>query len=455
VNPALSRRSLLRAAGAGALTTALPPLLSRPALADDEQRTAYRDDPAFAHAWTELLYDSVMPEDVSPPAASRIYALAAIAAYEALVPGMPHHVSLAGSLNALSPAPAAPRGRLDWPTVATGAYARTTDSLLAWRVADRSRVAALRDEQVAARRAQRVPEPVLARSLAHGDAVARHVLAWAATDGHAEAMAAAPSYVPPTGPGLWRSTPPNFRRAVEPYAGSVRTMVLTHSSEVEPNPMPATYDPTPGSPFWLQAQRVFDVQQSLTEEQKAIARFWTDNPVFSGLPSGHWMMIACQLERRLGLDLGSAAEVRARLGVTLFDAFHCCWAYKYRTNLLRPVTYIRDHFPGQAGFSTLINTPQFPEYTSGHSVTSQASARVLVDLLGEVPYTDVNRASGNLPARSYTSVLHAAQEAAGSRLFGGIHYPMGIEQGLIQGDRVADVLLSRLTTRRGARRDAD
>ena len=120
-----------------------------------------------------------------------------------------------------------------------------------------------------------------------------------------------------------------------------------------------------------------------------------------------------------------------RLGVALHDAFLCCWTWKYRYQLIRPVSYVRDHI--DPDWNTLVNTPQFPEYTSGHSVGSGAAGLVLTSLLGTFGFTDATGLSRNLPARAFTSFDHAVEEAAVSRLYGGIHYPMGIEHGIEQG----------------------
>ncbi|HEV2810186.1 MAG TPA: vanadium-dependent haloperoxidase, partial [Acidimicrobiales bacterium] len=143
--------------------------------------------------------------------------------------------------------------------------------------------------------------------------------------------------------------------------------------------------------------------------------------------------------RARGLRLDTALETYARVGIALHDAFLNCWAWKYRINLLRPISYVHDHIDPR--WATFVNTPQFPEYTSGHSVASRAAATVLTDLLGTVAFTDESHVARGMPARHFSSFLAAADEAARSRLFGGIHYPMGIEAGKAQGDQVGAMVL--------------
>lgn len=198
-----------------------------------------------------------------------------------------------------------------------------------------------------------------------------------------------------------------------------------------------------------QAETVLETGRALTDEQRAIARFWTDNPLLSGLPSGHWMRLVTQVAGQQRLDLGATVEALALTGIALHDAFLSCWTAKYRHNLLRPVTYINRHL--DPGFSTFVNSPQFPEYTSGHSVASRATSTVLTALLGRVAFLDDSHRDRGLPARAFADFHAAADEAAQSRLYGGIHYPMGIESGLEHGQSVADLVLARLTTRRPRR----
>ena len=449
----LSRRALMQAAGVAGVAVAAGPLV-RPARGRPggvpAGATAYAFDATVAQEWTVALYDVVMAEGLTPPAAARVYAYAAVAAYETLVPGMPLHRSLGGQLNELGALPSPPgRGRLDWPAAVAAAYAKVCGTLFArsGRAATHEAFRALEAEHLGQRRGAGVPEDVLAESVAWGRTVARAIGEWAGQDGHAASLAC--TYTPLGEPWAWRPTPPNFRTdAFEPCAGSVRPFVLTTPAEIEPRPIPHAYSEDPSSEFYRQAVTVYETGLALTEPQKDIARFWTDNPLVSGLPAGHWMLISLDVERQEGLDLGHAAESRARLGVVLFDAFLSCWSIKYKLHLLRPVSYVRAHVPGASGWNTFINTPPFPEYTSGHSVASTAAAVVLTDLHGDVAFTSHTRATGNLPPRHYASFFAAANEAAISRLYGGIHYPMGIDEGITHGDRIGRVVLDRLHTRR-------
>jgi len=159
------------------------------------------------------------------------------------------------------------------------------------------------------------------------------------------------------------------------------------------------------------------------------------------------MLIGVQVIKDRSLDLGLAAEALVKLGVGLADGFSSCWREKYRTNLVRPVAYIQQHI--DPSWNSFVNSPAFPEYTSGHSVGSAAAAGVLTAVFGATTFTDTAVNFTAHTPRVFSSFASAAEEAAVYRLYGGIHYPMGIEVGLEQGQCVADAVLGRLQTRRG------
>ena len=117
--------------------------------------------------------------------------------------------------------------------------------------------------------------------------------------------------------------------------------------------------------------------------------------------------------------------------MVLGDAFISCWQIKFSQPYLRPVTYINRYINPQ--WQSYILTPPFPTYDSGHSVASAAAAEVLTALFGNVAFTDTTHVKEGQPARSFTSFEAAANEAAISRLYGGIHIPADDFNGRIIG----------------------
>lgn len=352
---------------------------------------------------------------------------------------MPGYRSLAGQLAGLTPAPL-PRDRAyHWPSVANRALAAILGSLFPTASpADQAAAAAL-EEGFATQLRVSVPPGVYRRSVERGQAVADHVFEWSRSDGgHEGYLHNFPAYTPPTGPGLWTPTPPGFSPALQPFWGQNRPFALASGDECDPGP-PTPYSEDPASAFFAEALEVYDTVNRLTPEQEAIARFWSDDPGLTATPPGHSVSILSQVLREHGFTLDVAAEAYAKVAMAVADAFIACWSTKYRYNLLRPVTWIRALI--DPAWSSLLVTPPFPEYTSGHSVQSGAAAQVLTDLFGELAFTDHTHDARGLAPRAFGSFFEAATEAAISRLYGGIHFMpaivLGVEQGRCIGQAVS------------------
>jgi membrane-associated phospholipid phosphatase len=199
-----------------------------------------------------------------------------------------------------------------------------------------------------------------------------------------------------------------------------------------PLPPPTPYSEDPASAFYAEAMEVLTTTRTLTDEQKLIARFWSDDPMLSPTPPGHWISITMAIVDAEEAPVGRRAEVLARLGITLADAFIGNWQTKYQYDLLRPVTYIRRVIDPK--WEPLLITPPFPEYPSGHSTQSGAAAEVLTAIFGAgFGFTDTTHEDDGLPARAFPDFWAAAEEAAISRLYGGIHFRPAIALGLEQG----------------------
>ncbi len=275
--------------------------------------------------------------------------------------------------------------------------------------------------------------------LEKGRAIAAHILSWAESDGGArvENLGFPDGYEPINQPGAWVPTSAiRLQQApLLPDWGHVRPMAMANGLACTIAPPPA-FSTEPGSVFHTQALEVYETSKSLTEDQKIIARFWSDDPMLSPTPPGHWVSILLDIAERDALPLPRLADALARLGVAQHDAFIACWQAKYQYNLIRPVTYIRQHIDPK--WEPLLITPPFPEYPSGHSTLSGASWVVLTAVFGEnFAFDDATHEDDGLPVRSFPDFKSAAEEAALSRLYGGIHFRAAIELGLAQGECVA------------------
>ena len=190
------------------------------------------------------------------------------------------------------------------------------------------------------------------------------------------------------------------------------------------------------------------------EEKNEIAAFWDCNPyaisqighLEFGLkkisPGGHWMGIAGIAARKARLNLNKTIFTHTLLALVLHDAFIACWDEKYRSDRVRPETVINRHLDKR--WSPLLQTPPFPEYVSGHSVVSSASAEILTLIFGpNFSFRDTTEKEFGLKTRSYKSFNQAAEEACISRLYGGIHYRDAIDEGVEQGKKVASFIIAK------------
>jgi hypothetical protein len=403
-----------------------------------------------ATAWFSLALTLVRDTPgFSPPVASRAFAYSGVTLYEALVPGMHGYRTLAGQLKELDPAPEPSEEAHHWPTVANAALASIVRRLFPTAPAERQADVNALERRLAQEFRGSVPTGVFRRSVSRGRSVAQHVFDWSRTDGgHAAYLDNFPDYFPPVGPGLWVPTPPGFLPALQPFWETNRRFALAAGANCNPGP-PPPYSEESSSAFVAEARECYEAATNLTTEQEAIALFWSDDPVATFTPPGHWVSILTQVIEREDFGLDVAAEAYVQVGMAVADAFIACWHTKYRYDLLRPVTYVQRLIDPL--WVPLLVTPPFPEYTSGHSVQSAAAAQVLTKMFGTVAFTDHTHDDRGLSPRSFGSFFEAAEEAALSRLYGGIHFASAIERGLEQG-RCVGRRVSRLRFR--ARRPA-
>ena len=387
----------------------------------------------------------------SPPVASRAFAYLGLALYESTAPGVPGAASLAGQLNELSSLPwAQPDEALHWPSVANAALAAMTRMMFSNASAENKARIDLLERSLPVKYGQDFDPSVVTaeaknRSETFGKLMAMALMTWARTDGGHEAWGpprrGREPYVPPSGPGQWSATPPAFAPALLPRWGENRPFVLKQAGDC-PAPPPPAYSEDAGSAFHQEALEVYRLSNQATQEQRQYALYWADDPGKTPTPAGHWVHIATDLLRSRHATLASAAETYASLGIAMADAFIAAWKTKYSVNLLRPVTYVQLAIDSN-WVPSLMHTPPFPEYPSGHSVQSAAAATVLARHFGaDTPFTDNAHNDRGWGPRNFQSFGAAADEAALSRLYAGIHFRSGVELGKVQGQCVARSVLA-------------
>lgn len=404
----------------------------------------------IAIAWFELSLELVTETPgFSPPVASRAFGYLGVTLYETVQPGMESYRSLAGQLNQLYRLPRTyDWAEYHWPTAANAALASVMRMLFPTAAEKHQQAIDALEQRFAERYQAEVEAATYRRSVAWGLTMADAIYTWSLGDGGHEGYLHnfTDDYVAPVGEGLWVPTPPKYSAALLPYWGKNRPFALVSGDAACPSALPPAYSEAENSTFYAQAREVYETVRAADPTEIEIARFWADDPGKTATPPGHWISILNQVLEQEGATLALASESYAKVGIALADSFITCWQTKYLYNVPRPITYIQKVIDPTWNTPIVVDpviTPPFPEYTSGHSVQSGAAATVLADLFGATyAFTDHTHTRLGFASRTYASFQEAAQEAAISRLFGGIHYRAAIENGLAQGECVGRRVLA-------------
>jgi len=398
-------------------------------------KTAHTDyaksmsDPFLYSKTVKQLNDVVLENIFSPPVASRNYAYANIAAYEAMLPGDSRFSTLSGVIKHMPAMPKPdPAKTYSFPYAALVAFCKVGDNVTFSHAVMENYINSLN------RYADSVgmPDDVQKNSLAFADTIAATIITWSKGDNYLITRGASRYTVMPDSEYRWVPTPPAYSDALEPHWGDIRPMILESASAIKV-PAPPTYDvKDKNSTYYKEILKVKQAGDSLTEEQKHMADFWDDIPFHLNVtghmmygvkkfsPPGHWMNINGIAAQKAKADFGQTVYAYMATSVALYDAFISCWHEKYTYNTVRPETIINKYI--DQGWRPHIETPPFPEYTCGHSTISAAASEVLTSIYGDnFSYTDTSEAAFGIKNRSFTSFRQAAEENIWARFYGGIH----------------------------------
>lgn len=418
-------------------------------------RPAGKIDPADAnilHRNVDALTTIIIYDVFNPPVASRIYAYTSLAQYEAL-----RHLDTAGNpsltamLNGFAKMPEPEQGReYNYLLAATRAFCTVAYNV---RIFSKDSLKQYEDALLA-RFKNTLNSQTYQRSLAFGDTIAATILKRAAADNYKQTRGM-PKFLGTTEDGKWRPTAPDYLDGAEAYWNKINPFALDSAAQFRPAPPPA-FNRDSLSAFYKMVNEVYLKSLRLTDEEKLIARYWDDNPFViehSGhmmlgnkkiTPGGHWMgitAIAC-IQTRAGAV--KAAKAYALTALALADGFISCWDTKYHYNYVRPLTII-NQWMGKGEWTSFLQTPPFPEYSSGHSTISGAASTVLTQLFGaDLAFHDNSDSAYIGLTRDFPSFAKAAEEASVSRFYGGIHYKLSLDTGLACGRMIGEHLLKRL-----------
>ena len=420
---------------------------------NNEWRTKV-NQPEFLHRSVKQVTDVIVHDIFSPPVAARIYTYMSIAGYEAAIHQDEKYVTLAGQLKGLEPVPKPEEGvEYCYQLASVQAMLKVGRTL----VFSEDKMDGFYEKIMQEFKDTDIPDEVYERSIAYGIQVADHIIAWSGKDNYKQSRSF-PKYSILDDPATWKPTPPAYMDAVEPHWNKIRTFGIDSAAQFKPKP-PTPFSIGKESPFYKEAMEVYTIGKNLTQEQREIASFWDCNPFVMNVkghvmfatkkisPGGHWMNITHVACAKAKANFVQSAEAYVRVSMALFDGFVSCWDEKYRSKLIRPETYINQYI--DENWVPLLQTPPFPEYTSGHSVISGSAAVTLTKLFGEnFSFTDSTEIEFGLTSRTFKSFEEACDEAAISRMYGGIHYRPAFENGLTEGKAVGAYILSKVKTRK-------
>ncbi len=399
------------------------------------------------HANENNLTDLIIYDIFSPPVASRIYVYTALAAHEAIRHADANEPSIVVKLKgfATMPTPAKDK-KYDFTLAASKAF-----YAVAKQMTFSKDTLTKFEEKTYSLYKNVLATEVYDSSIAFGEAVAKVILQRAAADNYKQTRPLEKFYGSKED-GRWRPTSPDYLDGVEPYWKQLKPFVMDSAAQFTPS-APPTFSRAASSVFFVMNKQVYDAGKNLTEEQKDIARFWDDNPFVTQnvghmivatkkqTPGGHWMGIATIACRQTNANEIKTARTYALTALALFEAFMSVFETKYRYNYVRPITVINQLIDPK--WEPLLQTPPFPEYTSGHSTITGSAATVLSHLYGnDFAFVDTSNMRYVNKQRKFSSFLQASDECSISRFYGGIHYRMSVDTGAAVGKKIGKYIIA-------------
>lgn len=406
------------------------------------------------HTSVDKVTEIMIHDIFSPPVASRIYAYPNIAAYEIIAQTNPDYLSMTGQLRDLKSIPVLDSTKNINPQLAALiAHMDVSKSL----IFSEDRMKTLQDSLYTLW--GDINNEQLDASRIYGLEVATFIKTWMDKDNYKQTRTMPKFTVNADDQTRWQPTPPAYMDGIEPHWNKIRPFVIDSAQQFKPTP-PPPFSMEKNSDFFKELKEVYDISMDITEkgdesEEIEIAQFWDCNPYVSVTrghlmfatkkitPGAHWIGIAKIASKNTNSDFDKTVYAYTKTSIAIVDAFISCWDEKYRSNLIRPETLINQHI--DESWKPVLQTPPFPEYTSGHSVVSGAAAVALSNVFGEdFAFDDDTELEFGLPIRSFNSFNEAADEAAISRMYGGIHYRAAVEIGVKQGRDLGGFVMDNL-----------
>jgi hypothetical protein len=407
------------------------------------------------HAAVDKVIQIMIHDIFSPPVASRIFAYPNVAAYEILVQKDSTFESLANNAQGLTAIPkVAKNQQVNLQVAALIAHMEVSKTL----IFSEDKLNVLKDSLY--QQWENTNQPEFLASKDYALKVVSHIKKWMDADNYNQTRTMPKYSVDTDEVSRWQPTPPAYMDAIEPHWNKIRPFFLESADQFKPQTHPP-FSLEKDSQFYKELLEVYEISERITQkgdssEEVAIAQFWDCNPYVSVTrghfmfatkkitPGAHWIGIVKIAAKKTNANLMQTVNAYTKTSLAIADAFISCWDEKYRTNLVRPETLINQNI--DADWLPILQTPPFPEYTSGHSVVSGAASVVLTHIFGEnFAFDDDTEVQFGLPVRSYESFYAASSEAAVSRMYGGIHYRAAVDNGLKQGKDLGHFVVDKIS----------
>jgi hypothetical protein len=311
----------------------------------------------------------------------------------------------------------------------------------------------LAEEFITKAKEEKLSDHIIEASIAYSEKISAHLSQWIDQDNYIQTRTF-DRFTSTKKPYNWRETPPDYIEALEPYWNQIRPLVIDSASIYKAKALPE-YDTSKDSEFYKMVYEVYEESNRADSLKVSTAWFWDDNPnttihkghliavIHKISPPGHWLNIIHQITEKEKSSVFTTSRAYTFTAIAMFDSIISCWHEKFKTDLVRPVTYIQEYI--DPTWEPVLQTPPFPEYTSGHSAVSAAAAGVLNTIFGkEYSFKDNTQTLFDIPERTYTTFDEAAWEVSLSRFYGGIHYMIGVQEGNTQGYFIANHITEKL-----------
>ena len=406
------------------------------------------------HLSVDRVIDAMVHDIFSPPVASRVFVYPNIAAYEIIAQNDSMYQSLEKQIGHLSAIPKAGKNKsINHSLSALIAHIDLSRQL----IFSEDKIKGFRDSLYT--KWENTNPVEFENSREYGLQISEFIANWMNNDNYPQTRTMPKFRVDSEDESRWQPTPPSYMDGLEPHWNKIRPFILDSAAQFKPTP-PPSFSMEKTSLFYKELQEVYDISEQITKkgdesEEIAIAQFWDCNPYVSITrghlmfavkkitPGAHWIGITKIASKKDNANYSKTVFAYTKTSIALADAFISCWDEKYRSNLVRPETLINTYFNDE--WKPILQTPPFPEYTSGHSVVSGAASVVLTSIFGEnFDFIDNSEVPYGLKERSYSTFSEAADEAAISRMYGGIHYRSAVEIGVEQGRKIGKLVVNRL-----------